>query len=189
MGITILLIGSGWAFIKPYLSPNHKKILMVVLPLQILDNIAMAVVEDMGEGTATFHTWYSVFKIVDLVCLGMVLIPIVGSIWHLREASNDSDKGKLVRAKLKLFRQFYLMVIAYVYITRIVVDLLERTMPFQLFWVGALVYECVTVALFLTVGVKFSPEPDTPYLRVPQNDDDDDDAAETIQMRQLGRDD
>ena len=32
--ICIVLIGSGWSFVKPFLSDRDKKIVMVILPLQ-----------------------------------------------------------------------------------------------------------------------------------------------------------
>jgi hypothetical protein len=35
MVVTVLLIGSGWAFIKHVLSDKEKKLFMVVIPLQV----------------------------------------------------------------------------------------------------------------------------------------------------------
>ena len=43
-------------------------------------------------------------------------------------------------AKLQLFRQFYVMVVAYIYFTRIVVYLLEATIPFYMLWLGTSSY-------------------------------------------------
>ena len=44
--------------------------------------------------------------------------------------------GKAARnlLKLQLFRQFYVMVVVYIYFTRIVVYLLRSTMPYQYAW-------------------------------------------------------
>jgi hypothetical protein len=39
--------------------------------------------------------------------------------------------------KLKLFRQFYVMVVCYIYFTRIIVYLLRITVPFQVKGQGA----------------------------------------------------
>ena len=33
--IVIVLIGSGWSFVKPFLSDRDKKIVMIILPLQV----------------------------------------------------------------------------------------------------------------------------------------------------------
>eukprot|EP01114_Cavostelium_apophysatum_P010392 TRINITY_DN2403_c0_g1_i2.p1 TRINITY_DN2403_c0_g1~~TRINITY_DN2403_c0_g1_i2.p1 ORF type:complete len:316 (-),score=55.30 TRINITY_DN2403_c0_g1_i2:442-1389(-) len=57
--ILIALIGSGWSFIKPFLSDKDKKIFLVVIPLQILDNIALVVTEEMAPGSQGWITWIS----------------------------------------------------------------------------------------------------------------------------------
>jgi hypothetical protein len=35
MFAVILLIGTGWSFLKPYLHPREKRLLMTVLPMQV----------------------------------------------------------------------------------------------------------------------------------------------------------
>merc|ERR1719273_840195 len=35
----ILLIGSGWSFVKPFLHDREKKIVFLVLVLQVVDNV------------------------------------------------------------------------------------------------------------------------------------------------------
>ncbi len=35
MFAVILLIGTGWSFLKPYLHPREKRLLMIVLPMQV----------------------------------------------------------------------------------------------------------------------------------------------------------
>ena len=51
-------------------------------------------------------------------------------------ASRMQTDGKAARnlLKLQLFRQFYVMVVVYIYFTRIVVYLLRSTMPYQYAW-------------------------------------------------------
>jgi hypothetical protein len=55
--VLIALIGTGWSFIKPFLSDKDKKIFLVVIPLQILDNIAMIVIEETAPGSQKWFTW------------------------------------------------------------------------------------------------------------------------------------
>jgi hypothetical protein len=43
--------------------------------------------------------------------------------------------------KLKLFRHFYIMVVCYVYFTRIIVYLLKITVPFQYEWLDSMLKE------------------------------------------------
>ena len=74
---------------------------------------------------------YAVFHLVDIICCCAILFPIVWSIKHLREASQTDGKAARNLEKLQLFRQFYIMVVVYIYFTRIVVYLLRSTMEYQ----------------------------------------------------------
>jgi hypothetical protein len=67
--VIIGLIGTGWAFLKPFLADKDKKILLVVIPLQILDNIALIIIEEEAPGSQFFSEWVSssssTFKIFE----------------------------------------------------------------------------------------------------------------------------
>jgi hypothetical protein len=80
----ILLIGSGWSLMKSYLNDNEKRIVWVVLVLQVLDNIAMIVLEESAPGSQGWLTWRDILHLVDIVCCCAILLPIVWSIRHLR---------------------------------------------------------------------------------------------------------
>jgi hypothetical protein len=67
--------------------------------------------------------------------------------------------------KLKLFRQFYLMVVSYIYFTRIIVYLVDATLPFRLLWLGDFCAEGATLLFFCVTGYKFRPVPDNPYFK------------------------
>jgi G protein-coupled receptor 107 len=68
--------------------------------------------------------------------------------------------------KLQLFRSFYVMVVAYIYFTRIVVFLLAATIPFYVLWVGEMFTELATLLFFVVTGFKFRPAVNNPYLPV-----------------------
>lgn len=76
-----------------------------------------------------------VLHLLDIICCCAILFPIVWSIKHLREAAGSDGKAARMLQKLVLFRQFYLMVVAYVYFTRIIVYLVGATLPCHLEWV------------------------------------------------------
>jgi hypothetical protein len=80
----ILLIGSGWSLMKSYLNDKEKRIIWVVLILQVLDNIAMIVLEETAPGSQGWQTWRDLLHLVDIVCCCAILLPIVWSIQHLR---------------------------------------------------------------------------------------------------------
>jgi len=140
---------------------------MVVIPLQVLDNIAMIVVDETAPGSQGWLTWKDIFRLVDIICCGAVLIPIIWSIKHLREASEIDGKAALNLQKLKLFRQFYLIVVSYIYFTRIIIYLLDATLPFHYVWLGEFFSELAALVFFCVVGYKFRPAEDNPYFKMP----------------------
>lgn len=105
--ITIALIGSGWAFVKYVLSDKEKKIFGIVIPLQVpreapgvepvsvaiqaqcarppvpppalqvLANVAYIVIESREEGASDYGIWKEILFLVDLICCGTILFPVV----------------------------------------------------------------------------------------------------------------
>ncbi|XP_054360967.1 protein GPR108 isoform X5 [Mirounga angustirostris] len=171
--ITIALIGSGWAFVKYILSDKEKKIFGIVIPLQVLANVAYIVIESREEGASDYVLWKEILFLVDLICCGAILFPVVWSIRHLQDASGTDGKVAVNLAKLKLFRHYYIMVICYVYFTRIIAILLRAAMPFQWQWLYQLLVEGSTLAFFVLTGYKFQPAGNNPYLQLPQEDEED----------------
>jgi len=168
---TIVLIGSGWAFIKHILTSKEKRVFMIVLPAQVLANVAYIIVEESEQGTAGRNKWKELFILVDLVCCGAILLPVVWSIRHLQEASNTDGKAAMSLSKLKLFRHFYVMVVCYIYFTRIIVYLLRITVPFQYSWLDEMFKEMTTFVFFVMTGYKFRPASNNPYFSLPKEDD------------------
>ncbi|XP_030246307.1 protein GPR107 [Drosophila navojoa] len=172
--ITIVLIGTGWTFIKHILSDKDKKIFMIVIPLQVLANVAQIITDESDQSDAEFRTWHNIFFFVDLLCCGAILFPIVWSIRHLHEASATDGKAAINLRKLKLFRQFYIMIVCYIYFTRIIVDLLQMTVVFQYAWLDEMFREMATYVFFVLTGYKFRPVSSHPYFTVPDDEEDDD---------------
>ena len=168
--IVILLIGTGWSFVKPFLSDQDKKIFMIVLPLQLLDNLAMVIIEETAPGSQGFFTWTDIFRLVDIICCGAILIPIIWSIHHLKSAGKIDGKVARNIHKLKLFRHFYLLVVSYIYFTRVIVYLLDATLPFRAVWLGDFFTEIATLIFYITVGYNFRPEFDNPYFQLAEED-------------------
>ncbi|GIY88892.1 protein GPR107 [Caerostris darwini] len=169
--ITIVLIGTGWAFIKHILSDKDKKIFMIVIPLQVLANVAKIIMEESEEGQSQHYTWREIFILVDLICCGAILFPVVWSIRHLQEASQTDGKAAINLEKLKLFRHFYVMIVCYIYFTRIIVYLLKITVPFQYEWLDEVFRESATFTFFILTGINFKPTASNPYFRLSQEDD------------------
>ncbi|XP_028305261.1 protein GPR108 [Gouania willdenowi] len=170
--ITLALIGTGWAFVKYILSDKEKKIFMIVIPLQVLANVAYIIIESTEEGSSEYNLWKEILFLVDLICCGAILFPVVWSIRHLQEASNTDGKAAMNLEKLKLFRHYYVMIVCYIYFTRIIAILLKITMPFQWQWCYEFLVEVSTLIFFVLTGYKFRPASNNPYLQLPQDEDD-----------------
>lgn len=64
------------------------------------------------------------------------------------------------------------MVISYIYFTRIVVYLVDATLPFRLVWLGDLFTEAATLLFFCITGYKFRPAANNPYFILNNEEDD-----------------
>ncbi|ETE58061.1 hypothetical protein L345_16219, partial [Ophiophagus hannah] len=136
--ITIALIGTGWAFIKHILSDKDKKIFMIVIPswqtwLSSSWNPQKKARRNTGCGERSCSWWIS-------SAAGPSCSPLYAAAINL--------------AKLKLFRHYYVMIVCYIYFTRIIAILIKIAVPFQWKWL-----------------YQFRPASDNPYLQLSQEDD------------------
>jgi len=169
----ILLIGSGWSIMRSFLHSREKKVVFVVLVAQVINGVAMVVLEETAPGSQQWADWRFALHMFDLGCCCAILAPIIWSIKHMREAVEADGKAQHMLAKLRLFRSFYLMVVSYVYFTRIIVFLVQAVVPFHLEWIGPFSLEFATLVFYIATGFKFQPALDNPYLSVSPDDDDD----------------
>ncbi|KAF9434953.1 hypothetical protein BGZ76_007128, partial [Entomortierella beljakovae] len=90
--LIITLIASGWMFIKPFLSQKDKKIILVIIPLQILSNVASTISNETAIGSINWSFWTQVFPMVDLLSCLVILGVIVQTQKHLGEAVETEGK-------------------------------------------------------------------------------------------------
>eukprot|EP00850_Spirogloea_muscicola_P013053 SM000087S23335 [mRNA] locus=s87:34262:39069:- [translate_table: standard] len=176
----IVLIGTGWSFLKPFLQDREKKIIMIVIPLQVFANLAYVIFDEEGTSSVEWTSWSNIFHILDIICCCAILFPIVWSIQQLREASRTDGKAAKNLAKLTLFRQFYIMVVCYIYFTRIIVYLLQNTLPYQNIWLAFLAGELATLAFYSVTGYNFRPLKQNPYFIL---DDEEEEAAKQLALQ------
>lgn len=203
----IVLIGTGWSFLKPYLQVvNHllflfsefsygvlrvilwlqereKKVLLIVIPLQVMANIASAVIGETSPAQWQWAVWNRVFFLVDVICCCAVFFPIVWSITSLGEASKTDGKAARNLEKLTLFRQFYVVVVGYLYFTRIFGAALEDVVNYRSRWVVNLTVELVSLGFYVFVFYNFRPVERNPYLFV--GDEEEEAAAAALQMEDV----
>lgn len=138
----------------------------------MLANVAEIILDESEEGTREHLAWRNVFILVDLLCCGCILIPVVWSIRHLQEASHTDGKAAMNLRKLELFRHFYVMIVCYIYSTRIIVYLLKMTVPFQYGWLDEMFREMATYVFFVWTAYKFRPASHNPYFALSDDEDD-----------------
>eukprot|EP00118_Oscarella_pearsei_P013397 m.106914 g.106914 ORF g.106914 m.106914 type:complete len:508 (+) comp37272_c0_seq27:55-1578(+) len=170
--LTLVLIGTGWAFIKHIFSDNDRKVFMFIIPLQVFANIAQIILEEMEEWVVEYQSWKHVFVFVDLLCCGAVLFPILWSIRHLQEGAKTDGKAAKNLARLHLFRRFYITIVFYIYFTRLVVYLVGSAFPFEYPWLTEMFKVLATLVLFLATGYMFRPGSDNLYSTVPTEDEE-----------------
>lgn len=178
----ILLIGSGWSFVKPFLSKKEKQVICLVLTLQVLDNIALVVLSHEAEGERAYQDWSAVLHLVDILCCCAVLVPIVWQVNSLEKSLEGPDGSPTEDAlpstldemrtlsKLKLFRSFYLTVVAYIYFTRILIYLFATLLDYRHTWIRYFITELATLLFYVVTGLRFRPMNENPYLTVDKNE-------------------
>ena len=127
------------------------------------------------------HIAENLLHFVDIVCCCLVLFPIVGQVRSLESALTSESASKATErtiTKLTLFRHFYVLVIAYIYFTRILVFLVSTLLTYKHSWLAHFFNEGGTLLFYATTGWKFRPKKQNPYLELSQLDrdgEDDDD--------------
>jgi len=181
----ILLIGSGWSFIKPFLNHREKRIILFVLILQVIDNLAAWILTTETEGERPYEDWSALLHLVDIICCCSVLIPIVwqvNALEHTISLTNEQEtqdinqhnQNSRTLQKLKLFRTFYILVVSYIYYTRVIVYLVATLLDFRHTWLRYFFNEIGTLAFYAIVGFKFRPESENPYMEIINKKHDDD---------------
>lgn len=163
----IVLLGTGWSFLKPFLSERDKKILLLLLPLQVIVNIAIAVLDETSEGNSGWARWKNMLHIFDVCCCCAVLLPIVWSIKTLKDAAETDGRARRNLQRLKQFRGFYIAVVGFIYFTRILITFIDNSLPYQHTWLSQFLYEGTALMFYAYTGLKFQP-------RAPSEEDGED---------------
>nr|ACC43944.1 lung-like 7 transmembrane receptor [Philodina roseola] len=182
--VAILMVGTGFSFIKHVLSVRERKLFIIAIPLQMLAVVAQVFLEEKEESDVVYVTWKQIFFIVDLLCCGAIIFPIVWSIRHLEQAARTDGKALSSLGKLKIFRQFYVMIVFYIYLTRIVVYILKLTVPFRYEWIEVVFFEMTTFVFFTFTAYKFQPAINNPYSALAQDSDEEGDPEMDVPLTQ-----
>ena len=78
-------------------------------------------------------------------------------------SSSTNPVSSRLQSKLHLFRSFYLIVVGYIYFTRIVIYLFASSLKYNQTWIRVFVYELGTLTFYFIVGMKFKPVDESYY--------------------------
>lgn len=162
----IVLIGNGWSFLKLKRHGKEKKLLMIVVPLQVLANIASIVIGETGPYTQDWVIWNQIFLLADITCCFAIVFAMVWSMCCLRETSKTDGKAVKNLAKLPVFRKFYVLVIGYLFFTRIVVVVVKMKADFRYQWLSNASEEIATLAFYSLMFYMFRPMEKSEYFDV-----------------------
>jgi len=93
------------------------------------------------------------------------------------DSDKARDKSKII-ARLKMFRSYYLLVVAYIYCTRILVYLFANLLNYKWLWVQHFSVEIISLVFYVCSGLQFRPKIENAYAALDDNDDDDDEIDE-----------
>ena len=181
--LVVVLVAVGWSYMKPFLSDRDKKILMIIVPLQLFITIANIVVQEAGPATPNFASWDTLLMVAQFVCFCAILFPLAWSMKSLKEASLSDGKAARNYMKMQLFRQFYIILVAFVYFKLIILYMLRSLLPPRDIWMAPTSMEAITLGLYIFVGFKFRPARENPMLAIemadfqPPPDSDDEEAV------------
>lgn len=185
--MTLALIGSGWSFVKHILSEKDKKIILVIVGLQVIAHVTEIVLDESTEGEKNIELLAEVVSLVDLSCCIAILYPISWSVRHLEEASRTDGKAAINLKKLELFKRFYLISTVYVYVTRILTFVLLSMLSYRYSWLAELIGELATLIYFIITGMYFQPVPTNPYLLLSTDNDQEEDILFSVDAQEMSR--
>ncbi|KAH7848006.1 hypothetical protein Vadar_032711 [Vaccinium darrowii] len=167
----IMLIGSGWSFLKPYLQREQKQVLAVGISLQIFATVSYIYINDNGPFKKNYTRWNVAFILLDLIGFAMVMAPTAMSIRSLRLSANADGNAARTLARMKLLRDFDSCAAMY-WCAKMVID--ERTLTDYFFDIDDCLsavsmdacVEIFTIIFYIAMFYLFRPKDENEYVVV-----------------------
>lgn len=153
----VILLGSGWNTVKEYVTARERKVITVVLVLQIAINIAFAFEDDALEGSRLALEWRTALRVLEILGCIAVVLPMFWAARALTTAASADGKAAQTVRHLYLFRFFYVVLLVWLYVTRVLVPLIRPQLGYTTVWVAGFMYEVATLFFFGAVGFAFRP--------------------------------
>lgn len=161
----IMLIGSGWSYIKPYLRAKQKMLLAVGVSLQIFANVSYIYINESGPSVKNYWHWTSAFFVLDAFGFLVVMVPIAKSIRYLKESAKADGTAATTLARMTTLKNFVFCVLVYWYATRT----MKYTIGYDDCHPGSEVdswVETFTIIFYIVMFSLFRPTEENEYLVV-----------------------
>ena len=120
------------------------------------------------------------FLLVYVICCCDVLFPIVWSIKNLHQDAHPDGKAAMNLMKLTLFIQYYIVVVCYIYFTRVVDYALITIISYRYAWTSVVAGELETLAFYVFTGYRFRPIAHNPYFVI--DDAEEEATSQTLKL-------
>ncbi|VFQ70811.1 unnamed protein product [Cuscuta campestris] len=158
----VLLIASGWKFLKPYLLKREKIVLIAVMGLQCAGNAAL-VLAHKRVGSYDFDIlWEALVGTFNLISALAALLSIKWSINFLL-APHPHRRDSFVLKNLKFFRDYMSFSADFLLTGRSGAVLLEILLPRDKLWIAVAGVEGLSVGFYVYTARSFIPQPQEPH--------------------------
>ena len=154
----VLLLGSGWVYLRPFLGKQEKRAISLVLALQIAASVffALSKKEDTNFSTELGAEAFSF--LIELFCFIYSFSVILATIKELENAVGVKEKEKFNLLKLKQFQRFYKIVMVFYYSSNIFMWVLSAILPIFLTWFRFLLQGLIESTLYGLMLLMFRPK-------------------------------
>lgn len=174
----IMLIGSGWSFLEPFLKGKEKAVLAIGILLQISTNIAYIFIDESGPYNRKYLFLKVAFFLLDVVGFGVVVVPVVRSIRSLKNGAKADGTAATTLVKLIRFRNFFGWIMVYWYMTRS----MKYASSYFCFtsWLIEATVEAFTILFYIVMFYLFRPREQNEYLNLEEDEQDEETALRII---------
>jgi hypothetical protein len=116
--------------------------------------------------------------LVDIICGCAVIFPLNWFIRSLEETSKADGKTLRNLAKLTLFKRFYIVLIVYLGVTRIILFTLRIITAYKYQWVSNAVEETTSFAFFIVMFYMFRPVEKNKCFALDEKEEEEEEAVE-----------
>lgn len=152
----VVLVGTRWTFLHPLARGRGKKVIFVVIPLQVMGSVAFVVVQKTGPYMKEWVIWNLLFLLLDFGSCFLIFFLVVWSLGTLAEIfplARGKAAMELHYSSVIMMRWFYKVVIGYLFLTRVLLVPLRIVVAYNKYeWVSYLVEETYS---FVFCGVMF----------------------------------